>query len=103
MYVYISFVPFLVCRIWWFGSTSLFSLCGSKRTSNTPVHVCTRPKTQDGWGDTGVSSKTDEGIGKYLVWLGGLTPELAANKVRAWMGGGVDVGVDATVPNDARR
>jgi cobalamin biosynthesis Mg chelatase CobN len=28
-----------------------------------------------------VSSKTDRGIGEYLVWLGGLTPELAANKV----------------------
>lgn len=43
-----------------------------------PHHITT---PQDGWGDTGVSSKTDDGIGKYLVWLGGLTPELAANKV----------------------
>ncbi|GAB5033047.1 thioesterase, partial [Nannochloropsis oceanica] len=37
------------------------------------------PPSDAGWGDTGVSSKTDEGIGKYLTWLGGLTPELAGN------------------------
>jgi hypothetical protein len=29
------------------------------------------PPSDAGWGDTGVSAKTDEGIGNYLTWLGG--------------------------------